>query len=73
MSSTLLFDMSEKLARQIKAYRLRAEEVRTVADCTLDLRCRAALMRIAAGYDSLAGNLEESGLQAELRSESKRG
>jgi len=54
-----LFDMSEKIVRQGHAYRLRAEEVRTVADRTRDAQCRAALYRIAEGYERLARNLDQ--------------
>jgi hypothetical protein len=46
--------MSPKTARQANAYRLRAEEVRTIAESTRDERCRESLMRIADEYERLA-------------------
>ena len=56
--------MSEKITRQANAYRLRAEEVRTVADATRDQGCREALMRIADGYVRLAKNLDQVALKS---------
>lgn len=43
-----------KHARQAKAYRLRAEEIRTIAEITWDEGCRDALSRIAGEYERLA-------------------
>jgi C4-dicarboxylate-specific signal transduction histidine kinase len=45
--------------RQAKAYRLRAEEVRTMAEVTRDERCCEALSRIADEYERLARMIEE--------------
>jgi hypothetical protein len=50
--------MNEAALRQAEAYRLRAEEVRTVAGGTRDLQCSQALRRLADGYERLAQNLE---------------
>ena len=50
--------MSNKRTDQARAYRFRAEEVRTVAEGTRDQKCREALFRIADGYDRLASGVE---------------
>ena len=51
-------DMDEKKIRQANAFRLRAEEIRTCSENARDPACRAALMGIAEGYESLADMIE---------------
>ncbi len=50
--------MSEELRRQANAYRLRAEEVRAVADSAADERSCEALLRMAESYETMARNIE---------------
>lgn len=48
----------EDLRRQIKAWRMRAEELRTVAEQFLVPSVQESLRRAADNYDTLAGNAE---------------
>jgi hypothetical protein len=43
-------------------YRMRAEEIRTIADGMYDRECRAALLKLAKGYDDMAERAERLGL-----------
>jgi hypothetical protein len=50
--------MDEPLRERIQRHRLRAAEVRQLADSVLDLECRHALEALARGYDEIANRLE---------------
>ena len=54
--------MSKKDERASRAlnFRLRAEELRAVAEVLKDAECYAALMRLAASYDVMAKGAEKS-------------
>ena len=41
---------------------MRAEEIRTIADGMYDRECRAALLKLAKGYDDMAERAERLGL-----------
>ena len=44
---------------RVRTYRLRAEEIRTVADGMRHRESRATFLRIARDYDLMADNLED--------------
>ncbi|HEX3756342.1 MAG TPA: hypothetical protein VHV26_14820 [Rhizomicrobium sp.] len=54
--------MSKKDERASQAlnFRLRAEELRAVAEVLKDAECYAALMRLAASYDVMARGAEHT-------------
>jgi len=45
-------------AAQVKMFRLRAQEIRKIADGIADAACRASLVQMAEYYEGLAASLD---------------